>query len=148
MLLHVPRCHHILLFVKWSYDVTISKLISTWHHLTDIEKHQIPNDNTNLTLKQLISYTHNTFEINRTDYKMMPHIWHRKTYKEKLDYHWHLLTSNMSHKRHYKHMCSLSVSKGICGADDFSYVNIYIHLIFMYPCMNLHVSTCWSKKQG
>lgn len=41
-------------------------------------------------------------------------------------------------------MCSLNVSKGICGADDFSYVNIYIHLIFMYPCMNLHVSTCWS----
>lgn len=75
---------------------------------------------------------------------MMPHIWHRKTYKEKLDYHWHLLTSNTSHKRHYKHMCSLNVSKGICGADDFSYVNIYIHLIFMYQCMNLHVSTCWS----
>lgn len=41
-------------------------------------------------------------------------------------------------------MCSLNVSKGICGADDFSYVNIYIHLIFMYQCMNLHVSTCWS----
>lgn len=41
-------------------------------------------------------------------------------------------------------MCSLNVSKGICGADDFSYVDIYIHLIFMYRCMNLHVSTCWS----
>lgn len=81
---------------------------------------------------------------------MMPHIWHRKTYKEKLDYHWHLLTSNTSHKRHYKHMCSLNVSKGICGADGFSYVNIYIHLIFMYQCMNLHVSTCWSiyKSRG
>lgn len=47
-------------------------------------------------------------------------------------------------------MCSLNVSKGICGADDFSYVNIYIHLIFMYQCMNLHVSTCWSiyKSRG
>lgn len=41
-------------------------------------------------------------------------------------------------------MCSLNVSKGICGADDFSYVDIYIHLIFMYRCMNLNVSTCWS----
>lgn len=23
-------------------------------------------------------------------------------------------------------------------------MSTYIHLIFIYPCMNLHVSTCWS----
>lgn len=64
---------------------------------------------------------------------MMPHIWHRKTYKEKLDYHWHLLTSNTSHKRHYKHMCSLNVSKGICGQMTFL-MSTYIYISF--SCTN------------
>lgn len=76
----------------------------------------------------------------------MPQIWHKKTYKGKLDYHWHLLTSHVSHMALY--IFGLSMSLKIYTGQLTFLMSTHIHLIFMYPCMNLHVSTCWSIKEA
>lgn len=62
----------------------------------------------------------------------MLYIWYRKIYKEKLDYYWYLLIFNMFYKRYYNYMCFYNVFKGICGVDDFFYVNIYIFYFYLF----------------
>lgn len=74
---------------------------------------------------------------------MMPHIWHRKTYKEKLDYHWHLLTSNICLTKDIINICVLSVSLKVYAGQMTFLMSTYIYISFScthaWIYMYLHV---------